>query len=148
MSDNSRYVSELALSLTRLLAEMTRKARARFTAGGLDITPDQWGMLDALADHGEAMTQAELADELGREKTVVLRQIDALERRGLLVRTADPHDRRKRGLVMTDEGQRVRGEAKAIVDGLMAELVGDTPAEELRRVVEALDEMRAKTRAL
>lgn len=78
----------------------------------------------------------------------MLRQSDSLEKRGLLERVADPGDRRKRGLALTDEGRRVHAAAKIIVDQLMTELVGDMPAEELRGVVKCLDEIRAKTQSL
>ncbi|MCX5059680.1 MULTISPECIES: MarR family winged helix-turn-helix transcriptional regulator [unclassified Streptomyces] len=148
MIDNSTHVSELAPALMRLMAELTRKTRALFGDGGLDLTPDQFAVLQALAEHTDLITQAQLAAELAREKTVVLRQIDSLEKRGLLERVADPDDRRKRGLVLTDEGRRVHAAAKIIVDRLMTELVGDMPAEELRGVIKCLDEIRAKTQSL
>ncbi|MFJ9565272.1 MarR family winged helix-turn-helix transcriptional regulator [Streptomyces fuscichromogenes] len=148
MTGNSTHISELAPALMRLLAELARKTRARFGEGGLDLTPDQFSLLDALADRPDLVTLAQLSNELGREKTVVLRQVDSLEKRGLLERVADPNDRRKRGLVLTVEGHRVHVAAKIIVDRLMTELVGDMPAEELSGVVKSLDEMRAKTRSL
>jgi DNA-binding MarR family transcriptional regulator len=148
MIDNSTHVSELVPALMRLVAELTRKTRALFGAGGLDLTPDQFAVLQALAEHTDLITQAQLAAELAREKTVVLRQIDSLEKRGLLERVADPDDRRKRGLVLTDEGRRVHAAAKIIVEQLMTELVGDMPAEELRGVIKSLDEIRAKTQSL
>lgn len=148
MIDNSNYISDLAPALMRLVAELTRRTRALFGDGGLDVTPDQFGVLHALAEHTELITQVQLAAELAKEKTVVLRQIDSLEQRGLLERVADPDDRRKRGLALTDEGRRVHAAAKIIVDQLMTELVGDMPAEELKGLIKSVDEIRAKTQSL
>ncbi|WP_179118021.1 MarR family winged helix-turn-helix transcriptional regulator [Saccharothrix sp. ALI-22-I] len=148
MSDNSTYVSELAAALQRLVAELTRATRTSLGNGGVDITPDQYMVLNVLAGRADLATQVQLADELGREKTVVLRQIDSLEQKGLLERIADSQDRRRRGLVLTDEGRRVHAVAKTIIDQLLAKLAGDLPAEELRGVIKFLDEMRAKTRSL
>ena len=148
MTDNSTHVADLVPALMRLVAELARKTRALFGAGGLDLTPDQFAALHALAERTDLITQAQLAAELAREKTVVLRQLDSLEKRGLLERVADPDDRRKRGLALTEEGRRVHATAKIIVDRLMTELVGDMPAEELSGVIKRLDEIRAKTQSL
>jgi len=148
MNDNSTYISELGPALLRLVAELTRATRTFLGNGGVDITPDQYMVLDLLAGRADLVTQVQLADELGREKTVVLRQIDSLEQKGLLERIADSQDRRRRGLVLTDEGRRVHAVAKTIIDQLLARLAGDLSAEELRGVIKFLDEMRARTRSL
>ncbi|MGN9778244.1 MarR family winged helix-turn-helix transcriptional regulator [Micromonospora sp. H33] len=49
--------------------------------------------------------QGAIAEELGIDRTVLTYLIDDLERRGLVVRRADPADRRSRLVCATDEGR-------------------------------------------
>lgn len=64
--------------------------------------------LDALRNLGEARSQRELAECLHFDASNVTDIVDRLEARGLVVRTIDPHDRRVRRLVLTDEGEALR----------------------------------------
>ncbi|QGN49150.1 MarR family winged helix-turn-helix transcriptional regulator [Micromonospora sp. WMMD558] len=49
--------------------------------------------------------QGAIAEELGIDRTVLTYLIDDLERRGLVLRRADPADRRSRLVCATDEGR-------------------------------------------
>ena len=56
------------------------------------------------------LTQAELGKALGLDKTTLTSQLDRLERMGLVVRQADPADRRARIPGITEAGDAVRAE--------------------------------------
>ncbi|MBR7832835.1 MarR family transcriptional regulator [Actinospica durhamensis] len=93
------------------------------------------------AAHGSARNQAELAKQLGVDRTVMVYLVDDLERAGLVERLADPRDRRSKLIRATEAGhERLRAlqERTATVE---AELLSDlSPAEQellrslLRRV--------------
>ena len=51
------------------------------------------------------LTQGELGKTLGLDKTTLMSQLDRLERKGLVVRRSDPHDRRARIPVLTETGK-------------------------------------------
>lgn len=53
-------------------------------------------------------TQVELAKTLGLDKTTLMSQLDRLERGGLVVRRADPRDRRARIPEITTAGETLR----------------------------------------
>ena len=57
---------------------------------------------------GRDLTQAELAREVGLDKTTLMSQLDRLERAGLVVRRPAPGDRRVRIPVITPQGDTVR----------------------------------------
>lgn len=54
--------------------------------------------------NAEMMIQQELADKLGKDKSNILRIIDALEKKKCVVRIPDETDRRKKNLMLTKKG--------------------------------------------
>jgi DNA-binding MarR family transcriptional regulator len=70
----------------------------------------------------EEIFQTMIAEILRKDKSAVLREIDALESLGLVVRIGDATDRRKKRLRMTDEGRAMFTRGQEIVHALMADL--------------------------
>lgn len=62
-----------------------------------------WALLE-LAE-AEPLTQRDLTERLGLEKSTVSRLVGGLEHRGLLLRCRNPADRRFLQVVMTEEGR-------------------------------------------
>ena len=62
---------------------------------------------------GGDLTQAELAREVGLDKTTLMSQLDRLERAGLVLRRPAPGDRRARIPVITEAGDAVRAKVAA-----------------------------------
>jgi DNA-binding MarR family transcriptional regulator len=71
---------------------------------GADITPEQMFILFRLHEK-EGRSQTELADKVLNDHPNVTRLLDALEKRQLIARTADPEDRRKALIFLTEEGK-------------------------------------------
>ena len=92
-----------------LIADLFTSHRGRFLAIAheFDLAPQQMGAIKHL---GEPMPMSELAGHLACDSSNVTGIVDRLESRGLVERQPAPHDRRVKMLVLTDEGQRVRGE--------------------------------------
>ncbi|WP_157930464.1 MarR family winged helix-turn-helix transcriptional regulator [Glycomyces xiaoerkulensis] len=70
------------------------------------VSPSQLFALHEL-DGGTGLSQRELAELLGLEKSTVSRLVADLESDGLLVRERDPANRRLYRLQITDEGRRL-----------------------------------------
>ncbi len=64
-----------------------------------------WQLLNALRRQGP-LTQCELAARTGQHAAGVSRLLDGLERDGDVVRTRDPHDRRKQVVELTQRARR------------------------------------------
>jgi DNA-binding MarR family transcriptional regulator len=96
--------------LTWLLHKAANRMRADLdrlaVEAGLNDVRD-WIVLASLTD-GAQCTQLELSRLLGLDKTTLIAVLDRLEQRGLIVRTADPSDRRVRIPRITDAGRRVQ----------------------------------------
>ena len=66
-----------------------------------------------------------------KDKSAVLREIDALESLGLVVRANDASDRRKKRILMTQAGQEMYQRGQQIVNGLMEDLTQGISPEEI-----------------
>jgi DNA-binding MarR family transcriptional regulator len=90
-----------------------------------DIAPEQFGTLRIISEDGQ-ITQSEIADILAKGKPTVSRALDALEKKGLIVRESDRDDRRIKPIRLTDKGQevldRVVPKAKQFNDAIKARL--------------------------
>jgi DNA-binding MarR family transcriptional regulator len=92
-----------------------------------------WGYIVLTALNGRPMrTQAALAAGIGADKTRLIPVLDDLQRRGLLVREADPADRRVRLLSLTPAGRRlqraVQADIRSAEEALMAGLAKEDRA--------------------
>ncbi|MEV6065846.1 MarR family transcriptional regulator [Nocardia sp. NPDC052001] len=89
---------------------------------------EHW-VLTYLSEFSE-ISQQEIADGLGIDRSEVVRLVDSLEKSGLVTRTRDPEDRRRYRLAMTTAGRKLRDETNARIsaatDNLLHRL---TPAE-------------------
>jgi len=70
-----------------------------------DSTIEQMGLLIAISTNKKCIIQQDMADLLGKDKSSILRTIDTLEKRSLLIRIKDPKDRRKNIINITDLGK-------------------------------------------
>ena len=74
---------------------------------GLDITPEQFGILHVLHEE-EGLSQKEIGNILFKDKPNVSRMLDALERKGLTFRQST--DRRKFAIFLTEAGKKLTEE--------------------------------------
>lgn len=96
---------DLVLTLSFLLG-----ANLGAVAAEHGLTPAQARAVVTLA---EPAPMRQLAARLSCDKSNVTGIVDELEKRGLVARQADPHDRRIKQLVFTDAGRTLRGALRA-----------------------------------
>lgn len=96
-----------------------------------------WLVLTALGD-GVRRTQLELARMLGIDKTTLTAVLDRLERDGLLIRRADPADRRARIPTSTEAGRRAWAAVATTRDEVERALLHDRTAEQVAELRELL----------
>ena len=80
----------------------------------LNMTYPQLGALMALIRNND-ITQSELARLLETDNTTSMVLCDSLEKRGWLTRNSDKSDRRVNRLQLTDDGQKVYGQAMSLI---------------------------------
>lgn len=92
----------MAMALRAAYLRMHRGGDAHFAQFG--VTTDQFLVLFTLADGGP-VTQQELATRITSDPNTLRAMVVLLERKGLLVRTAHPTDRRARIVALTPDGE-------------------------------------------
>jgi len=112
---------------------------------GTGVRPAEYAVYSQLGI--DAMTPRELTARLGVTASTLTGHLAAIERRGHLVRTVDPSDRRSHRLELTAEGSRVlevcRQRFAAAVDALYAGL-DRTDIDRARRLLVDIDRAAAQ----
>lgn len=96
-----------------------------------------WVVLSALSDEG-IVSQSALGTQIHLDGATITHHIDRLESLGLVLRQADPGDRRVRRIELTPAGTRLHGQLLAAVKKLEAEATAGLSGKqktELRRAL-------------
>jgi len=76
----------------------------------LGITPREYSVLAVVAERSQ-LSQTQVAEILGVDRTTILKLGASLERKGLVVRERDAGDARAYALALTPAGDRLRAQA-------------------------------------
>jgi DNA-binding MarR family transcriptional regulator len=136
--------AEISLgSLTTLLGYNLRRAQVavfqNFAAvvGASELTPGQFGVL-VVIDANPGLSQTQLGNALGIDRSTVVAVIDRLESRGLVARQPAPNDRRSHALYLSDSGNATLRRLTERVRAHEREIARDLSAEEQGRLIELL----------
>jgi DNA-binding MarR family transcriptional regulator len=118
--------ADLRSSTGYLLARLGAESRRRWARMLADhgLTPHHFGMLMTL-DHLGVAHQRRLSELVGIDPRNAVPLIDLLHRRGLLQRTSDPSDRRRRAIALTPAGQRMLNQLRQAADAVEADMLKD-----------------------
>lgn len=116
----------MTFTASRLLSAGLHKEMGR---AGLDLTSEQWGILMQFWNK-ERLTQDELALICCVDKSSISRALSVMERRGLIIRTADPVDGRRKNLQLSDEADTLKKEALAAVKATIDRALAEIPRQE------------------
>jgi DNA-binding MarR family transcriptional regulator len=145
MSGGQAAVPELTsvqlMEQFRAIAHATHnRTNARMSAAGLSLA--RFRVLSALQSAGR-IRMNELSAALGVVPRTVTTIVDALEKDGMVVRLADPADRRATLLEITQEGLGQLGRFRALHDSAAAELFDVLTATEKHQLGQLLRRLQA-----
>jgi MarR family transcriptional regulator, transcriptional regulator for hemolysin len=128
----------LAANLAWLLSQASYALATQLTAAlhDLGVSPRGHCVLST-ALTGE-LTQTELAQAVGLDKTTMVVTIDELEAAGLAERRPSKTDRRARVIAVTKAGERKVERAAEVVDRVQAVALASLPVRERKAFMEAL----------
>ncbi|GAB2699910.1 MarR family winged helix-turn-helix transcriptional regulator [Kitasatospora kifunensis] len=124
---------EIADALGLLLRRTTRERLYRGLTEGLGEGVDEltYPVLSGLARTGPC-SAAELAPEVGLDRSGVTRRASRLEAAGLVRREPDPADRRAALLILTAQGERVMAESRRRLAAHIEAALGSWPPAEAK----------------
>jgi len=136
--------SEFANELARVARHWRTRLDARLR--GLGLTQARWRTLMALS-RNSPVTQRDLAADLGVEGPTLVRILDGLEAKGLIVRRECPQDRRAKLVELTKAAEPVLDKIKRIADETRREILVDIAPADLsvaRKVLTTIAERLEK----
>ena len=130
----------VAERLRPVLLKLARELRREVAS--LGVTGGQVSLLNAIRRR-PGVGIRELAASERMSPAGMSGHIDRLERAGLVRRTQDAADRRRQGLTLSEEGERVSKAARSLRTAWLAERLKRLPPEQLEAVDAALDSLAA-----
>jgi DNA-binding MarR family transcriptional regulator len=118
--------ADLRSSTGYLLARLGAESRRRWARMLADhgLTPHHFGMLMTLDQLGMAH-QRRLSELVGIDPRNAVPLIDLLQQRGLIQRTDDPADRRRRAIRLTPAGQTMLNDLRQAADAIEHDMLKD-----------------------
>lgn len=119
----------LGTTIGKLRNKLHRLMKQRYAAeANIKLTVEEFILLTMIRAKTDQILQ-NIAIATGKNKSVVMRMIDSLEKKGLVKRTVNPEDRRENLLSTTDMGEQVVAEYHKIEKKLSYELLKGIPDE-------------------
>ena len=135
-------VSILGITIGKLRNKIYRLQRIHYTKQAtMKMTVEEFILLNMICEKTNQISQS-IAIATGKNKSVVMRMLDSLEKKGLIQRTVNPKDKRENLLLITDLGEAVIKEYYQIEEQLTDDLLLDIPKEDVKvfyRVVEQIN---------
>lgn len=107
---------------------------------GVPLTPEQFMLIDLLWNQGE-MSQQQLADQLQKDKNSVTKLVDAIERKGFVIRKQNVNDRRSNTLVLTEKAEILKPGAKEKGISILDKMLEGIDEKELRSFLATLNKI-------
>lgn len=104
------------------------------------LTPEQFMLIDLLWNQG-SMTQQQLADQMHKDKNSVTKLVDAIEKKGFVVREQNLKDRRANTLVLTEKALQLKDSAKRKGISILDNILEGISEEELRSFLTTLHKL-------
>ena len=106
MEKEKKLENEITLGM--LIGQVHRLSTKRFVQNshthGLEISLDQWLVLGPVWKN-DGISQKDIAEYCGKDKTSVTKIIDTLEKKNLVVRVTDQLDHRVKRVVLSQKGR-------------------------------------------
>ena len=107
----------------------------------LDVSSGEWAVVTSLAKAGEALTPSQLAELTNVAPSSMTHRLDKLAERGLVERAADPDNRTRILVSLTEEGWGLFSQAirdSDVVESDVLQDLGDEERAELARLLEVV----------
>ena len=133
---------EIAVEINLTGCKLKQYLAAKLRQMDVPLTPEQFMLIDLLWNHGE-MSQQQLADQMQKDKNSITKLVDAIERKGYVVRQQNPNDRRSNTIILTELGSSLKDNAKTKGISILSTMLEGISEQELYSFLETLDKLCA-----
>lgn len=131
---------EVAVELNLTACKLKQYIAAMLKKRGVPLTPEQFILIDLLWNFG-AMSQQKLADMMQKDKNSVTKLVDAIERKGFVVRQQSSLDRRSNIIFLTEKAELLKSSAKQNGIYILDRMLDGISEEELRDFLSTLSKL-------
>ena len=139
MTNEKKLESEITLGM--LIGQVHRLSTKRFVQNshthGLEISLDQWLVLGPIWKNN-GISQKDISEYCGKDKTSVTKIIDTLEKKNLVVRVTDQLDHRVKRVALSNKGKELFLSALPVMAQTRDELrngISDNEIESLKDIL-------------
>lgn len=133
---------EIAVELNLTGCKLKQYIAAMLRIEDVPLTPEQFMLIDLLWNQG-SMTQQQLADQMHKDKNSVTKLVDAIEKKGFVVREQNLKDRRANTLVLTEKALQLKDSAKRKGISILDNILEGISEEELRAFLSTLHKLNS-----
>lgn len=133
---------EIAVELNLTGCKLKQYIAAMLRIEDVPLTPEQFMLIDLLWNQG-SMTQQQLADQMHKDKNSVTKLVDAIEKKGFVVREQSLKDRRANTLVLTEKALQLKDSAKRKGISILDNILEGISEEELRSFLSTLHKLNS-----
>ncbi|MBQ0128061.1 MAG: MarR family transcriptional regulator [Bacteroidales bacterium] len=127
----------IAVCLNLAACKLKQYTAAQLKRCNVGLTPEQFLLIDILWNQGP-MSQQSVADLMQKDKNSITKLVDALEKKGLVMRKKDVTDRRSNLIVLTSEAEDLKFGAKETGISILDSILEGISEEELENFLGTL----------
>lgn len=131
-------IKEAGVLVNILNCKLKKHMAAVFKANDINLTAEQFLVMDALWNQGE-MTQQNIAYIIQKDKNSVTQFVDNLEKKGLVQRVVDSSDRRVNNIRLSKIGLEMKDNTKKVAIEAINDILEGIPENDLRAFVNVLN---------
>lgn len=131
---------QVAVYINLVHFKLKQYASEQLRTHGIDITPEQFLLIDLLWNEGP-MSQQKMADLMQKDKNSIKKIVDGLEKKGLVLRNRNTSDKRSNTLVLSKEAEEMKVGAKEFGLSILDDVLKDIPENEVQTFVDVLQKM-------
>lgn len=134
----------LGTTVGKLRNRLHRIMKQRYASeADVKLTVEEFMLLSMIGAKTDQILQ-NISLATGKNKSVVMRMVDSLERKGLVRRVVNPEDRRENFLAITPEGESVVAQYHEIENRLSSELLQGLPQDKVEAFFEVAEAVSKK----
>ncbi|MEL6675191.1 MAG: MarR family transcriptional regulator [Bacteroidota bacterium] len=119
---------------------LEKRINRNLMRAGYDMTLHHWIIMVHLWKK-DGQNQKKLCEYAGRNKTMITRIIDGLEKENYVLRVPDKQDRRNKLIYLTHKGKSMQEELGELMEGTLAEATEGVSAEDLATCKQVLHQV-------
>lgn len=110
----------------------------------MGLTDATWVALYHLHQAGQPITLKQLAQRVGLDSSTLVRVVDVLQARGLVLRETDAHDRRSKSLCLTPPGMALVADVRAQLHQVEGQLLDGMDAATIQALRAGMQQLHVR----